>query len=312
MQGRFELKFVIDGDTKERFLESVRDGLSEDPHGTDAVYRVSSVYFDTPAYRAVQEKFDGESVRKKYRLRYYGLGSAGQNSATVHTHNAFMEIKHRVENTVYKQRTRLSSDGFATILDDARQLANLGAHVQDEAPDVSLINDVQRNSVLQDLQAAAVVTYLREAWMGDIDQRLRITFDSRCQSYAPVAYDQVESNCGTAILDPNLIVMEVKFDRAIPCWIRDALIAQGLRLRRFSKYASGVLTSTNRQFYPEWLRLAADQRLSQPTSESDSQCSLSLDLSGEPQTADSFATGNLPVALPSQLVPSGSAPSLVD
>lgn len=301
MQGRFELKFVIDAETKTRFLETVRDGLWEDPHGTDAVYRVSSVYFDTPAYRAVQEKVDGESIRKKYRLRYYGLQASVRDPHDLIAENAFMEIKHRVENTVYKQRTRLSLEGASAILSDARELASLGVHLQSDTPDVSLINDVERNAVLQGLRAAAVVTYLREAWMGEIDQRLRVTFDSLCQSYTPEEFDQVESNCGTAIMDPNLIVMEVKFDRAIPCWIRDALIAQELRLRRFSKYASGVLTTHAPQGYPEWLRrLASDgeKQSFQASSES---------LTRNPQLANSPAP---PLAIPS--APPVYSPGVLD
>ena len=240
MQGRFELKYVVDGETKRRFLDAVKDNLCADPHGENAVYRVSSLYFDTPDFRAVWEKLDGESIRRKFRLRYYSIDNP--ESENVQASNAFMEIKHRINNTVYKERVELTSKGATEILVDGKQLARLAEHVADPESNPNLVNEIQRTASLQKLQGAAVITYLREAWMGDLDSRLRLTFDSACQAYAPYSFAEAANNRGTSLLDPSLSVMEVKFDRAIPCWIRDVLIDQQLCLQRFSKYASGVLS----------------------------------------------------------------------
>ena len=254
MQGRFELKFVVDAETKNRFLDSVRENLVADPHGNNAVYRVSSLYFDTPDYQAVWEKLDGESIRRKFRLRYYSIesdptGAEGQVVGEVVADNAFMEIKHRIRNTVYKQRARLTRPGATSILRDAKQLSRLADHVAESANgDHFLIDEIQRSATMQKLQAATVITYLREAWMGTVDDRLRVTFDSRCQAYGPHAFAEVENNNGKNCLDPNLVIMEVKFDRAIPCWIRDVLVKQQLQLQRFSKYASGILNDEESQF----------------------------------------------------------------
>ncbi len=240
MQGRFELKYVVDGETKQRFLEAVQENLSADQNGENAVYRVSSLYFDTPEFRAVWEKLDGESIRRKFRLRYYSIDNS--KSETVRATNAFMEIKHRIDNTVFKERVELTSSGATEILTDGKQLARLAEHVAEANCNPNLVNEIQRTASLQKLRSAAVITYLREAWMGALDSRLRLTFDSACQAYTPHSFAEVASNRGTSLLDPSLSIMEVKFDRAIPCWIRDVLIAQQLRLQRFSKYASGVLS----------------------------------------------------------------------
>jgi hypothetical protein len=244
MHGRFELKFVVDAASKTRFLDAVRDKLGADPHGENAVYRVSSLYFDTPDYDAVIEKLDGESVRRKYRLRYYTVhrrtGAAGETKG-VSVADAFMEIKHRIRNTVYKQRTRLTDAGAARILEDARQLQYLSGHVVTGGVDPVLIDEVERVASQRELRAATVITYLREAWLGTIDHRLRVTFDSHCQAYSPRRFGEVHDQTGTPVLDPGLLIMEIKFDHAIPCWIRDVLVSQQLRLQRFSKYASGIL-----------------------------------------------------------------------
>lgn len=247
MQGRFELKFVVDAETRHRFLEAVRENLVADPHGNNAVYRVSSLYFDTPDYRAVWEKLDGESIRRKFRLRYYTLENQEASGDSL-VKNAFMEIKHRINNTVYKQRAQLTDQGATAILRDAKQLGQLANHVAEGRQNQFLIDEIQRSAVMQQLQAASVITYLREAWMGTVDHRLRITFDSRCQAYGPHAFGEVQNNTGKNCLDPQLVIMEVKFDRAVPCWIRDVLVDQQLQLQRFSKYASGVLNNKESGF----------------------------------------------------------------
>lgn len=266
MQGRYELKYIVDGETKQRFLDAVQANVSADPHGENAIYRVSSLYFDTPDFRAVWEKLDGESVRRKFRLRYYSVDH--DNVDSVQVSNAFMEIKHRIDNTVYKQRVQLSNDGATVILSDGKELARLGSHVLDESSDKFLINEIQRTASLQKLQSATVITYLREAWQGKIESRLRLTFDTLCQAYSPSRFAEVKSNQGAQLLDPNLAVMEVKFDQAIPCWIRDVLMKQQMRLQRFSKYASGVLQDEDLRFHSQLasarvgeMQIGRDQKL---------------------------------------------------
>ncbi len=249
MQGRFELKYIVDGETKQRFLDAVQENVSADPHGENATYRVSSLYFDTPDFRAVWEKLDGESIRRKFRLRYYSIDDDQVDAVQVS--NAFMEIKHRINNTVYKQRAPLSNEGATAILTDGKELARLEDHVRDENSDEFLVNEIQRTASLQKLQSATVITYLREAWLGKIESRLRLTFDTFCQAYSPSQFAEVKNKQGTQLLDPNLAVMEVKFDQAIPCWIRDVLMKQQMRLQRFSKYASGILQDEDLQFHSQ-------------------------------------------------------------
>ena len=41
--------------------------------GPDGIYRVTSLYFDTPYDSALREQIDGVNRREKFRLRYYCL-----------------------------------------------------------------------------------------------------------------------------------------------------------------------------------------------------------------------------------------------
>ncbi|MEM7560656.1 MAG: polyphosphate polymerase domain-containing protein [Planctomycetota bacterium] len=294
-EGRYELKFVVDAKQRADFLDACRSGLMPDPHGKDAVYRVSSVYFDTSDFAAFWEKMDGEAVRSKYRLRFYSLAG----NATVDA--AFMEIKHRIHNTVYKQRLRLTNDGAMAILEDASALARIDELLSrnSSAPDAAAISQIQA-AASSGLEAKATITYLREAWMGSYDDRLRVTFDSAGQAYLPGEFAQVGENSGESFLDAEKTILEVKFNQSIPRWIRDILDQQNLVLQRFSKYAEGVRIPAHQ--FAKSLRRQAALSLGAGDAESELSQTNEDDQQGQPSAKPIFLPGL--AALPGQNAPS--------
>jgi SPX domain protein involved in polyphosphate accumulation len=234
---RYELKFLITGREKERFIEAARPGLEADPHGRDAVYGISSLYFDSPCLQAYWEKLDGVAIRKKFRLRRY----AALHGTTPTWGAAFMEIKHRRNNTVYKERVAISDSGLEAILREPTELTRLDQHAtQNGTASRATVEAVMRAALRPGFQPASVVSYRREAWLGRVDHRLRVTFDACCRACLPATRYNADIRAGHAILPANLFVMEIKFDHAIPTWIREITVAHHLRLQRFSKYASSI------------------------------------------------------------------------
>jgi len=236
---RYELKFVISVERKNKSLEAALPGLMKDPHGTNAQYRVSSLYFDSPDLECYYEKLDGIERRRKFRLRYYGeINKDGEDVWNNRT--AFLEIKHRIANSVFKERVQLSSEGAQQILKQG-DLALLGDCVDPKDKNKSsTINTVIRSAICGHYAPITVISYKREAWMGTSDDRLRVTFDKLCQAYVPENYLEVSRGIGAPLIPGNYVVMEVKFNRAIPRWIRDIILQQRLQVRRFSKYAQGL------------------------------------------------------------------------
>ena len=234
---RYEYKFVVTGSQKDRFLEAARPGLDADPHGQDAVYGISSMYFDTPCLQAYWEKLDGVAMRRKFRLRRYAV----LNAATPIWGAAFMEIKHRRNNTVYKERVPITESGLEAILEAPSEMARLDRHAkQNGLASRATVEAVMRAASRPGFRPASVVSYRREAWLGRVDSRLRVTFDACCRACLPDARYSADIRAGQAIIAPNLFVMEIKFDHAIPTWIREITVAQELRLQRFSKYATSI------------------------------------------------------------------------
>lgn len=45
--------------------------MTPDSHGVNGRYQIRSLYFDTPADKALWEKRNGVDPREKFRLRYY-------------------------------------------------------------------------------------------------------------------------------------------------------------------------------------------------------------------------------------------------
>ncbi|MFC1588516.1 VTC domain-containing protein [Planctomycetota bacterium] len=235
---RYELKFLISTQQKARFLNATRSGLQEDSHGKNAVYRVTSQYLDSPQLENYWEKLDGVEIRKKIRIRFYGEVT---NSNDLGNRAVFLEIKHRLNNIVAKERVRLTSSEANNILHESHLLGNLRDRINSkERWTRSITQSVERAVNVYHYLPVNVISYVREAWEGKVDDRLRVTFDSLCHAYEPDRFLSVSSTAGIPMNDSNIVVLEIKFNRSIPRWIRDIINQQGLIMQRFSKYATGL------------------------------------------------------------------------
>ncbi len=231
---RYELKFLVGATQKNQLLSRLSEGLEPDPFGAAGVYRVSSQYFDSPARSAYWEKLDGVPFRRKFRLRYYG--------EDLENTTAFFEIKHRWDQTVFKERIPLKSDRLEELFASPGALNSLHQHV----PELNSGEGRTLESILQAaagnrLEGANIISYQREAWVGKVDHRLRVTFDHLCRAHPPGEPSTPLGGAGAPLLPDHEIVLEVKFNRRLPVWLRDALCLEQIRPIRFSKYVEGIL-----------------------------------------------------------------------
>lgn len=70
---RHELKYIINSGYYHILRSRLKAAMKPDPHGEEGVYRITSLYFDDVFRTAYNDKLLGLDVRKKYRIRYYGL-----------------------------------------------------------------------------------------------------------------------------------------------------------------------------------------------------------------------------------------------
>ncbi len=215
---RHELKFALTGNEdvilSSRLRMLFRHDVHADSHGS---YRVSSLYFDTPYDRAMQEKMAGVLRREKFRIRYYN-----DDLSFIR-----LEKKYKVGNMCAKHSARLTYEQVMMILDGRTDFMR-------ESDDPLLIEFYSKITG-QLLKPATMVTYMREAFLYE-PGNVRITIDRDIRS-GP-GYIEFPANLRklTDVSDEKG-VLEVKYDDFLPDIARMAVQTQGLRWQAYSKYA---------------------------------------------------------------------------
>lgn len=231
---RYELKFLVGADSKNALLKLCEEGLDPDPYGDQGVYRVSSLYFDSPSYDAYWEKLDGVRNRAKYRLRYYGEEPLESKS--------YFEIKHRWDQTVFKERVPLKAGSLETLFSDRSAIYSLHEFTEElSKADQLTLERILTAAARGMLQPVNIISYSRQAWVGRHDNRLRVTFDHLCTTHEPDHPCRPIEAPGTPFLPQGQMVLEVKFNSRLPVWLRDAVSKVSLSPIRFSKYVEGLM-----------------------------------------------------------------------
>ena len=189
-----------------------------DPHAPGGLYQIRSLYFDTPADRALREKLDGVSRREKFRIRYYNL-----DASLIH-----LEKKSKQGGLGTKRKAPLTAAQVQAVLDGETEW------MRDE--DDPLVRELYVKMRTRGLRPCTIVDYTREAFTfapGNV--RVTLDYDLRtCLSCAGF----LDPGCVTLPVWDAPIILEVKWDEFLPGAVRDAVQLPGRRTRSFSKYAA--------------------------------------------------------------------------
>jgi VTC domain len=206
----FEVKFLLTETKAVEVEQRLRSRLSPDPHADAAGgYRVTSVYFDTPAWDVFHRS--DKYRRRKYRVRRYGT------SPTV-----FLERKSKKEQRVRKRRTALP----------LAELTGLSGEGPSDWPGAWFARQVTARG----LRPVCRVSYHRLALVGTCaDGPIRVTFDRTAHGGTANGPTPECVADGHSLLHSEVIV-EFKFLASMPVLFKDVI--DGLRLgpRPVSKY----------------------------------------------------------------------------
>ena len=226
---RFEFKYVVSDQRAREFAGELEGYAHRDPHSGPSGYPVHSVYWDSPQWTFFWEKLDGEKYRRKLRFRRY-RGSD----------DVFVEIKQRIDRTVQKRRTRRPVDEMQALF----RSGDIAPLLEFESKD-RVLTEALFLCRYHELHPAMAVAYQREAYFATHEQDVRITFDRRLQ-YDPHALDlRHPFTTGKYLLDPGLVVVEIKFNNSIPLWLTRLVSRHEFQLQRLSKYCNAV----DREFF---------------------------------------------------------------
>lgn len=231
---RHELKYLVPESDRDWVHERLVPFVRSDPHADgDArkAYVVRSIYFDTPGLKDFVEKQDGILRRRKLRIRGYGP----EHPETP----VFLEVKHKNEARVWKDRVSLPARTAVALI---RGAVPKPSHSQRDAQALGRFLYWMRR---EGRKAVMLVTYDREPLVGRFDPSLRVTFDRhlRCAPY-PVLGPELEglySDDLSPIFREHFI-LEVKFDRVFPSWLRSILAERSYPRRALSKYVMSLLS----------------------------------------------------------------------
>lgn len=229
---RSELKYLVRETDRLRLAARLAPYVRPDPHARPTRegapgYTVRSIYYDTPGLRDWTDKNSGDEIRRKVRVRAYDAPGSGP---------VFLEVKRKEGSAVWKDRAALAPEQVARLLAGGA-LDGIPAKARVAAERFLFrFRAEHRCPVL-------LVTYDREPHVGRLDPSLRVTFDRRLR-VAPFPHMGADLGGLYAERQRPLLrghfILEVKFDRAFPSWMRTVLASFRLRQQALSKYVMGM------------------------------------------------------------------------
>ena len=247
---RYEVKYRITREQKERLLKVMADHMRPDKHGESTIL---SLYFDTPDHLLIRRSMEHPEYKEKIRIRSYGVPAAGRE--------VFLELKKKYQKVVYKRRLTVTEEAAWKALCRGERL---------QTPDYQSLQTAREIafacSRYPGLAPRMMICYDREAWYDKWDHDLRITFDRnvrwRDRDLALSLGDH-----GTPVLAEDEILMEIKTGSAIPLWLTEFLSLEGIYKTSFSKYAHAYEAMLGRDKVPERVRGMLLARTPQETEE---------------------------------------------
>ena len=190
-----------------------------------------SVYWDSPALVLFWEKVEGIKFRRKLRFRRYVDGSG-----------VFVEIKQRIDRTVQKRRARIPEHEARRIFgtEDGGAPSGLPDDLEREPDERRVLTEALLLVHRHGLRPRMSVAYRRRALFGRFEPELRITFDRRVQFLPTDRGLEEPIEVGHDLVDPRLVVMEIKYSERVPVWLCKLVSSLGFQMIRLSKYCTAV------------------------------------------------------------------------
>lgn len=232
---RYELKYRIPESKARAIAEYIRSYVPLDRYARTAEneqYLISSLYFDSNQLQLAHETLERKTNRFKLRIRCYDDNPDSP---------CFVEIKRRLNTVIMKDRARIQKEMLADVLK---------YRIPDSlyAKDKKVLNQFLFYVFSLRAHPMVLVRYLRQAFEGDSNNRVRITFD-RQLDFKTVKRPEVTTNgSGWRHIPLDFVVLEVKFTDRYPIWLSDMIKIFDLKQTAMSKYVSSIKTSCSMGF----------------------------------------------------------------
>lgn len=213
---RYENKYLITTAGYEMLRTRLRAMMEGDANVNEqGEYFIRSLYFDDAFQSGLTDKREGALLREKFRIRFYNMDDSFIR----------LESKQKHDCLTKKESAKLTRAQVEDILDgDLWELYDT---------DQPLLRSFYLKSRLRRLKPTVIVDYTREAY---VFEDVRITFDKYIRSglYATDLFDP--DLLTVPVLPEDRMVMEVKYDDALPAAVSRLLQPVPVARTAFSKY----------------------------------------------------------------------------
>lgn len=216
---RHELKYYITLGEYELLqrklsLTMERDAFAKKNGGE---YFIRSLYFDDRDDSAFREKLSGIDERDKFRIRIYDMRDDVIK----------LECKHKSNGYIKKQSIGLSRKEYEKLMSGDRLFL---LNRPEPFARRMYLGFAQRA-----LKPAVIVDYTREAFVFPMED-VRVTFDKNVRTGLR-SVDMFNANIPTyPVIDDYGMVLEIKFNRFLPTYIRSLLQLEASQRSAISKY----------------------------------------------------------------------------
>lgn len=212
---RVEIKYLIDEDTYQLFKKEIDNYVKPDIYPNSVI---CNIYFDNDDYELINKSIDKPTYKEKVRLRSYNIPN--KNS------KVYLEIKKKYDGVVAKRR-------IGTTLDKINKYLNNNINIDNSINFKEIDNVIKR----YDLKPKIYVAYNREAYLGNNDDNLRITFDSNLRSRT-LDLDLSLGDSGKLYFDKPMYIVEIKTLGSMPLYLVNILNKLKIYPISFSKVGS--------------------------------------------------------------------------
>lgn len=214
---RHEIKHTITNHEYLIYMSRLDKVLKRDDNCRTDYYTITSLYYDDINNNSLHEKLNGDAIRHKYRLRYYGDDLS----------NIKLEKKSKLHQMTSKESAFISKLETEIILSKKFESLDYGESF--------FKNDFISKVKTKRLLPKILVRYERIAFVHKIGN-LRITFDSNIRSsneFEKMLSGEAEFQ---SVLEAGLVVMEIKFNGVMPDYIKGLIESERTMASSSSKY----------------------------------------------------------------------------
>ncbi len=220
---RYELKYILSLEQKERLLEAMEPFMALDQYGRTTI---RNIYFDTDTYRLIRHSIEKPVYKEKLRIRSYTKATSDSP--------VFVELKKKFDSVVYKRRLSLPEQTAMTWIRGRDNFETFAA----EATNAQIAAEIDYfKNFYETLHPTVFLSYEREAYYTRDGSDFRVTFDDNIlcrQDHLTLTADPG----GVPLLEDGTVLMEIKTAGGIPLWMTNVLSKEKINKTTFSKYGT--------------------------------------------------------------------------